>query len=142
MGEKAPLFCVSLVLLAVTLWSSAFRAVNASIVHLYQHDICTCTRLCIQSCFNSVVVFYSSLGTSPGRKIMHTALCEQYGMDIPLFAFSHSPAVVAAVSTAGGFRLPAASCSEPGELAKALTRAPQACAANPSGHDPAHPPRH
>src|SRR5260221_14557199 len=133
MGEKAPLFCVSLALLAVTLWSSAFRTVNASIVHLYQHDICTCTRLCIQSCSNSVVVFYSSLGTSPGRKIMHTALCEQYGMDIPLFAFIHSPAVVASVSKACGFCVLGGSRFQRSQLPNALPLLTQAGAGKPYG---------
>jgi len=29
---------------------------------------------------------------------MHNALCDVYGMDVPIFAFSHSPKVIAAVS--------------------------------------------
>ena len=66
---------------------------------------------------------------------MHTALCEQYGMDIPLFAFSHSPAVVAAVSKAGGFGVLGASGFEPAELAKALTWVTQECAGKPYGID-------
>ncbi|PRC50037.1 monooxygenase, partial [Mycobacterium sp. ITM-2017-0098] len=32
-----------------------------------------------------------------------TALCEQFGIDFPLFAFSHCRDVVAAVTNAGGF---------------------------------------
>ncbi len=34
---------------------------------------------------------------------MHTTLCDVYGIDSPIFAFSHSPAVVLAVTQAGGF---------------------------------------
>jgi len=34
---------------------------------------------------------------------MHTALSDIYEIDAPIFAFSHSPAVIAAVSKAGGF---------------------------------------
>jgi len=29
---------------------------------------------------------------------MHNALCDVYGMDVPIFTFSHSPKVIAAVS--------------------------------------------
>ncbi len=34
---------------------------------------------------------------------MHTPLCDQLGIDLPIFAFSHCRDVVAAVSKAGGF---------------------------------------
>ena len=33
---------------------------------------------------------------------MHTALCDELGIDVPIFAFSHCRDVVAAVSKAGG----------------------------------------
>ena len=33
---------------------------------------------------------------------MQTRLCEQFGIDLPIFAFSHCRDVVAAVSRAGG----------------------------------------
>src|SRR3989440_12919528 len=34
---------------------------------------------------------------------MHTPLCDQLGIDLPIFAFTHCRDVVAAVSKAGGF---------------------------------------
>ncbi len=34
---------------------------------------------------------------------MHTALCDQLGIDLPIFAFTHCRDVVVAVSKAGGF---------------------------------------
>ncbi|MEM7251223.1 MAG: nitronate monooxygenase [Pseudomonadota bacterium] len=34
---------------------------------------------------------------------MHSALCERFGIDFPLFAFSHCRDVIAAVTNAGGF---------------------------------------
>src|SRR5687767_15985940 len=34
---------------------------------------------------------------------MHTALCDELGIEFPIFAFSHCRDVVAAVSKAGGF---------------------------------------
>ena len=34
---------------------------------------------------------------------MKTPLCEQFGIEFPIFAFSHCRDVVAAVSKAGGF---------------------------------------
>ena len=34
---------------------------------------------------------------------MHTALCDQLGIDVPIFAFTHCRDVVVAVSRAGGF---------------------------------------
>ena len=34
---------------------------------------------------------------------MSSALCDQFGIDFPLFAFSHCRDVVAAVTNAGGF---------------------------------------
>src|SRR5262245_28399676 len=35
-------------------------------------------------------------------RLMRTELCEQFGIDLPIFAFSHCRDVVAAVSKAGG----------------------------------------
>ena len=34
---------------------------------------------------------------------MHTALCDELGIDVPIFAFTHCRDVVVAVSKAGGF---------------------------------------
>jgi NAD(P)H-dependent flavin oxidoreductase YrpB (nitropropane dioxygenase family) len=44
------------------------------------------------------------------------AICEQFGIDFPLFAFSHCRDVVAAVSNAGGFGVLGASRHTPEEL--------------------------
>jgi NAD(P)H-dependent flavin oxidoreductase YrpB (nitropropane dioxygenase family) len=66
---------------------------------------------------------------------MHTALCEQYGIDVPIFAFSHSPAIVAAVSKAGGFGVLGASGFEPEELDHALQWITRQCAGRPYGID-------
>ncbi len=51
---------------------------------------------------------------------MHNELCDIYGMDVPIFAFSHSPAVIAAVSKSGGFGVLGAAGMEPEELDQAL----------------------
>ncbi|HZO72355.1 MAG TPA: nitronate monooxygenase family protein [Ktedonobacteraceae bacterium] len=51
---------------------------------------------------------------------MRTAICDEYGIDIPVFAFSHSRAVVAAVSKAGGFGVLGAASMTPDELDRAL----------------------
>ena len=66
---------------------------------------------------------------------MYTPLCESYGIDVPIFAFSHSPAVVAAVSKAGGFGVLGAAGFEPGELDRALQWITQQCAGKPYGID-------
>ena len=34
---------------------------------------------------------------------MHTSLCDRFGIEFPIFAFTHCRDVVAAVSKAGGF---------------------------------------
>jgi NAD(P)H-dependent flavin oxidoreductase YrpB (nitropropane dioxygenase family) len=66
---------------------------------------------------------------------MRTAICREYGIDVPIFAFSHSPAVVAAVSKAGGFGVLGASGMEPEELDKALQMISQECAGKSFGID-------
>jgi NAD(P)H-dependent flavin oxidoreductase YrpB (nitropropane dioxygenase family) len=47
---------------------------------------------------------------------MQTAVCEMFGIDVPLFAFSHYRDVVAAVSRAGGFGVLGASSHTPEQL--------------------------
>src|SRR5438309_8605169 len=66
---------------------------------------------------------------------MHTAICDAYNIDAPIFAFSHSPAVVAAVSKAGGFGVLGASGMEPEELDRALQMITRECAGKSFGVD-------
>jgi len=47
---------------------------------------------------------------------MHTALCDAFGIDVPIFAFSHCRDVVAAVSQAGGFGVLGALAFSPEQL--------------------------
>lgn len=51
---------------------------------------------------------------------MKTAICEQFGIDFPLFAFSHCRDVVAAVTNAGGFGVLGASSHTPDQLEQEL----------------------
>ncbi len=66
---------------------------------------------------------------------MHNTLCDVYGMDVPIFAFSHSPAVVLAVTKAGGFGVLGASGMAPEELDKALQMISKECAGKSFGID-------
>ena len=66
---------------------------------------------------------------------MHNELCDIYGMDVPIFAFSHSPAVIAAVSKSGGFGVLGAAGMEPEELDQALKHISQECAGKAFGID-------
>ncbi len=66
---------------------------------------------------------------------MRTPLCDQYGIDVPIFAFSHSPAVVASVSKAGGFGVLGASGFAPEVLDRALQWITQECSGKPFGID-------
>ncbi|WP_457148474.1 NAD(P)H-dependent flavin oxidoreductase [Mycobacterium sp. URHB0021] len=51
---------------------------------------------------------------------MTPALCEQFGIDFPLFAFSHCRDVVAAVTNAGGFGVLGATAYTPSQLDQEL----------------------
>src|SRR5436305_2674801 len=66
---------------------------------------------------------------------MHNTLCDIYGMDVPMFAFSHSPAVVRAVTKAGGFGVLGAAGMEPEELDRALKKISEECAGKAFGID-------
>ena len=66
---------------------------------------------------------------------MHNELCEIYGIDVPIFAFSHSSMVVAAVSKSGGFGVLGAAGPEPEELDQALKYISQECAGKAFGID-------
>jgi NAD(P)H-dependent flavin oxidoreductase YrpB (nitropropane dioxygenase family) len=58
---------------------------------------------------------------------MHNTLCDVYGIDAPIFAFSHSPAVVLAVTQAGGFGVLGAAGMEPEQLDQALQMLTREC---------------
>lgn len=66
---------------------------------------------------------------------MKNNLTELFKIEVPIFAFSHSPAVVAAVSKAGGFGVLGASRFEPDELDRALKWITAECAGQPFGVD-------
>ena len=66
---------------------------------------------------------------------MHNTLCEIYEIETPLFAFSHSPAVVAAVSQAGGFGVLGAAAMGAEQLEQALQMLSRVCAGRPFGID-------
>jgi NAD(P)H-dependent flavin oxidoreductase YrpB (nitropropane dioxygenase family) len=51
---------------------------------------------------------------------MQTRLCEQFGIDLPIFAFSHCRDVVAAVTNAGGFGVLGANSHSPDQLEREL----------------------
>src|SRR3954465_11675935 len=52
---------------------------------------------------------------------MKPAICEQFGIDFPLFAFSHCRDVVAAVTNAGGFGVLGATAFTPEQLDQELS---------------------
>lgn len=66
---------------------------------------------------------------------MHNNLCDVYGMDVPIFAFSHSLAVILAVTKAGGFGVLGAAGLEPEELDRALKKISAECAGKAFGID-------
>src|SRR4051812_36319220 len=66
---------------------------------------------------------------------MHTPLCETYEIETPIFAFSHSPAVIAAVSKAGGFGVLGAVGMEPEQLDQVLQMLSRECAGKSFGID-------
>src|ERR1700726_758426 len=66
---------------------------------------------------------------------MHTILCDVYGIDAPIFAFSHSPAVVLAVTKADGFGVLGAAGMEPEQLDQALQMLTRECAGKSFGID-------
>ena len=66
---------------------------------------------------------------------MHTQLCDIYEIDVPIFAFSHSPAVIAAVSNAGGFGVLGAAAMEPEQLDAALQMLARECSGKSFGID-------
>lgn len=66
---------------------------------------------------------------------MTSGICEQFGIDFPLFAFSHCRDVVAAVTNAGGFGVLGATAYSPAQLDQELTWIDDAVGGKPYGVD-------
>ena len=66
---------------------------------------------------------------------MKPAICQQFGIDFPLFAFSHCRDVVAAVTNAGGFGVLGATAYLPEQLDRELTWIDQHVGGKPYGAD-------
>src|SRR4051794_5566345 len=66
---------------------------------------------------------------------MRTEICDQLGIEFPIFAFSHCADVVAAVSRAGGFGVLGAVGYTPEQLAIELDRIDQDVGGRPYGVD-------
>ncbi len=67
--------------------------------------------------------------------MVHTTLCDIYEIEAPIFAFSHSPKVIAAVSKAGGFGVLGAAGMEPEQLDQILQMLTRECAGKSFGID-------
>ncbi len=66
---------------------------------------------------------------------MTSEICEQFGIDFPLFAFSHCRDVVAAVTNAGGFGVLGATAYSPEQLDQELAWIDDAVGGKPYGVD-------
>ena len=66
---------------------------------------------------------------------MHTEICDRYGIEFPIFAFSHCRDVVAAVSRAGGFGVLGALAFGPEQLAIELDWIDEHVGGKPYGVD-------
>lgn len=66
---------------------------------------------------------------------MKPAICEQFGIDFPLFAFSHCRDVVAAVTNAGGFGVLGATAYTPEQLDQELSWIDEQVKGKPYGAD-------
>lgn len=64
---------------------------------------------------------------------MKTSICEQFGIDVPIFGFSHCRNVVAAVSAAGGMGVFGAATYSPQELEIELRWLDEHCKGRPYG---------
>ena len=65
--------------------------------------------------------FLSEAGARSDTERVKPAICEQFGIDFPLFAFSHCRDVVAAVTNAGGFGVLGATAFTPDLLDQELS---------------------
>lgn len=66
---------------------------------------------------------------------MKPAICDRFGIDFPLFAFSHCRDVVAAVTNAGGFGVLGATAYTPEQLDRELTWIDEQVGGKPYGAD-------
>ena len=66
---------------------------------------------------------------------MKPAICEQFGIDFPLFAFSHCRDVVAAVTNAGGFGVLGGTAFTPEQLDQELSWIDDQVGGKPYGLD-------
>lgn len=66
---------------------------------------------------------------------MKTAICDQFGIEFPLFAFSHCRDVVAAVTNAGGFGVLGGVAFRPDQLERELTWIDEQVKGKPYGVD-------
>lgn len=66
---------------------------------------------------------------------MKSNICKEYGIEVPVFAFTHSPDVVIAVSKAGGMGVLGAAGMMPEELDAALQKITDAVNGKPFGID-------
>src|SRR3954452_15694920 len=66
---------------------------------------------------------------------MHTRVCDMFGIDLPIFAFSHCRDVVAAVSKAGGLGVLGALAFSPEQLEIELNWLDEHCDGKPYGVD-------
>ena len=64
-----------------------------------------------------------------------TPLCDRLGIDVPIFAFSHSLEVTAAVSRAGGYGVWGATHHEPAEILQHAKELKEMCEGHPFGLD-------
>ncbi|MEH7098086.1 NAD(P)H-dependent flavin oxidoreductase [Neobacillus vireti] len=67
--------------------------------------------------------------------MIKNAICEEYSMKVPVFAFTHSPDVVIAVSNAGGMGVLGASGMTPEEFDRAMQKITEACPGKSFGVD-------
>ena len=66
---------------------------------------------------------------------MASGICEQFGIDFPLFAFSHCRDVVAAVTNTGGFGVLGATAYTPEQLDRELAWIDEHVGGKPYGAD-------
>ncbi len=69
------------------------------------------------------------------RDPLHTAVCDLFGMETPIFAFTHSLEVVKAVALAGGLPVFGATRHTPEEIAIAIERIRESIGGRPFGVD-------